>query len=280
MQRKLTIPQYIYAGRTRDELVPLFEAQFLRQVERYDDALMAEPDAFEMAKRIGYAHMKSLREGLTALQGQGAHPSVAGVAELGDSGFSWRYAPQHLGPDAAVLCFGVGTNISFEEQLAEEVGCVVHCFDPTPQAMEYALPIARENPKLRFYPWGILSRDGIEKFYRSSEVGIGSLSTSNIGYGAAYMEAPVYRLLTIMRRLGLDKVDLLKIDIEGAEYDVIDDVIFSGVRVDQFCLEFDQPVPPWRTDAAMRKLYLAGYAPIESWGLNWLFVHERLLTAQ
>ena len=46
------------------------------------------------------------------------------------------------------------------------------------------------------------------------------------------------RLSTIMRELEHDTVDLLKIDIEGAEYGVIDDLVKNRVPVRQLCVEF------------------------------------------
>ena len=99
----------------------------------------------------------------------------------------------------------------------------------------------------------------------------------NLHFGDAYIEAPVLRLTTITRRLTHDHVDLLKIDVEGAEYDVIDDMLFSGLRVDQFAVEFDQPSPPWRTERFIAKLHGAGYHLIDVSGLNCLLIHERLL---
>lgn len=277
LSKKLTVPGYLYSARTNDALVPAFEEQYFKNVARYDDALMRIPDAFQMGVRMGHAFMKGLREAMEDQQRRGAHPMPGDVRSLGGDKFSWRIRPDLLGPDATILCFGVGTDISFEQTLAAETGCVVHCFDPTPQAMEYIAPIARADPLIKAYPWGVLSHDGFAQFYRSSQAGAGSLSAQNIGHGHAYIEAPVLRLRTIMLRLEMQEIDLLKIDIEGGEYDVIDDLVFSEIRIRQFCLEFDQPMPPWRTERAIQKLYLAGFHPVDIDGLNILFLHESVL---
>ena len=46
------------------------------------------------------------------------------------------------------------------------------------------------------------------------------------------------RLQTIMSELNHEHIDLLKMDIEGAEYDVISDMMESGILPDQLLIEF------------------------------------------
>jgi hypothetical protein len=48
----------------------------------------------------------------------------------------------------------------------------------------------------------------------------------------------VKRLSTIMNDLGHSHIDLLKMDIEGAEYDVIDDFLDHEIHVSQLLVEF------------------------------------------
>ncbi len=46
-----------------------------------------------------------------------------------------------------------------------------------------------------------------------------------------------------MRELGHEHIDILKMDIEGAEYDVIDDIYKSGIRPRQLLVEFHHRFP-------------------------------------
>jgi len=41
-----------------------------------------------------------------------------------------------------------------------------------------------------------------------------------------------------MKMLGHDKIDLLKLDVEGAEYQVIEDIGKTGVEITQLLVEF------------------------------------------
>ena len=45
-------------------------------------------------------------------------------------------------------------------------------------------------------------------------------------------------LSTILEKLGHNRIDILKMDIEGAEYEVIEDIISSTVPIQQVLIEF------------------------------------------
>jgi FkbM family methyltransferase len=52
------------------------------------------------------------------------------------------------------------------------------------------------------------------------------------------ISVPVRSLPSIMKELGHESIDVLKMDIEGAEYDVLDALIASGTRPKQLLVEF------------------------------------------
>lgn len=274
--RRIDVPDYIYKGRVGEGLLNAFEDQYYRRVKYYDDALMESDDAKLMARRIGYSYIDELREKLTTRQ-QAGHVPALSFKSLGDDGFAWRFLPEFIGPQSVAYCFGLGTNMTFEDTLARDTGAEVHCFDPTEQAVNYARPIVAANDRLTLHEVGLSNADTTLRFYRNPEPGIGSLSIKNLGYGDNFVEFEVKTLETLMRERGHTRLDLLKFDIEGAEYDVISDLAKHGTEVDQICLEFDQPVPPWTTADAIETLSQLGYVPISIWGLNFLFVHQRLL---
>jgi hypothetical protein len=91
------------------------------------------------------------------------------------------------------------------------------------------------------------------------------VSYSVVAHGSALtaaVEAPVYRLRTIMNMLGHERIDLLKMDVEGAEYQVISDLIDSRVDVRQIVVEFHhrwQEVGIGNTKKTIRELNRAGF---------------------
>jgi ribosomal protein L25 (general stress protein Ctc) len=81
------------------------------------------------------------------------------------------------------------------------------------------------------------------------------------GVGDA-IEAPVRRMATLLRELGHDRLDLVKMDIEGAEYDVLPERLASGIRPWQLLVEFHhrwREIRPRQTRAVLRLLRRHGY---------------------
>ena len=75
-------------------------------------------------------------------------------------------------------------------------------------------------------------------------------------------ELPVKRIQTFISELQHPRIDLVKVDIEGAEYVVIDDFIASGIFVKQLLVEFHhrwKEISVSKTKLAIRKLNAAGY---------------------
>jgi len=65
-----------------------------------------------------------------------------------------------------------------------------------------------------------------------------------------------------MRELGHEYIDILKMDIEGAEYDVIKDIHHLNIRPQQILVEFHHRFPGVgikRTKEAIEELYSMGY---------------------
>ena len=82
---------------------------------------------------------------------------------------------------------------------------------------------------------------------------------TNIQRTADAVELPVRSLSSAMTEAGHDRLDILKLDIEGAEYEVLDRLITDRLRPAVLCVEFDQPMPLHRTLGMTRRLVASGY---------------------
>ena len=49
---------------------------------------------------------------------------------------------------------------------------------------------------------------------------------------------PFERFSTMVQKSNIKAMDILKIDIEGAEYDVMDEILSSGIEIKQILIEF------------------------------------------
>jgi len=75
------------------------------------------------------------------------------------------------------------------------------------------------------------------------------------------------RLDSLADELEIDHIDLLKISAEGSEYEIVDHVLASGVRVGVLCVEFAQPAPIERAQSTIAATRAAGFELVRDFGM-------------
>jgi FkbM family methyltransferase len=202
------------------------------------------------------------------------------IVRLGTDYGGWRVPADLLGPGAICYCAGAGEDISFDLGLIARFGCHVWCFDPTPRSVAYVQRAAGDESRLHFQPLGLWSERSVQRFYSPADPAHVSHSIVNLRGTEAYFEAECDRLSSIMQANGHDRLDLLKLDIEGAEYAVLDTLAEDGVFPSILAVEFDQPVPLSRVAGAVRRIKSWGYelVAIDRW--NYTFVYREPAAAK
>lgn len=198
----------------------------------------------------------------------------ADLVMLGSTYGRWVVPANLLSRSSICYCGGVGEDITFDLALIDHFGCQVFAFDPTPRAAKHVAKTAQGIQRFHFQSVGLWSSDTTLKFYAPENPKHVSHSIVNLQGTSDFFEAPCRRLSGIMKDLGHAAVDLVKLDIEGAEYEVLDSMISDGLLPTILCVEFDQPVPFRNTFRAVRKLEMSGYrlASIDLW--NYTFVRH------
>jgi FkbM family methyltransferase len=203
---------------------------------------------------------------------------------LGEGPGSWSVWPDHLGEGSVLYSFGVGRDISFERAIIDRYGLTVHAFDPTPLALEWAR--AQQLPaRFHLHELGVAPYDGNARFQPPIKAKFESFSmVRTSGLGAA-VEAPVRRFQTLAGMLGHSRVDVLKMDIEGAEYEVLKDVLASNIDVGQILVEFHhrwKEVGTASTRQAIASLDAAGYlvAAVSPAGTEYTFIPKAAAPAE
>lgn len=207
------------------------------------------------------------------------------LERLGSDYGGW-YAPVcDLTPDSIIYSAGIGLDITFDKALIERCGCSVFGFDPTPAAVDFVNTQFRDGllpSKFYFEPVGLWDAETNLQFYAPKTRGwIGSFSALNL-QGTDDRDSislEVKRLSTLMNKNGHTSIDLLKMDIEGAEYRVINEIITREIPIRWLCIEFDQPVPFWTTNRAIERLRDSGYqlCKVDRW--NFVFRNRKYVTA-
>jgi FkbM family methyltransferase len=188
------------------------------------------------------------------------------MTRLGTDYGGWWLPTDAIRAGSVAYCAGAGEDISFDLAL-HDAGMRVTTFDPTPRAIAYVGAHAPPSGRFRFEPVGWWSHATTARFYAPKDPAHVSHSILNLQRTDDYFDAPVQSVQECMACCGDQQVDLIKMDIEGAEYEVIDSLLRDGPLPSTLCIEFDQPQPIRRTIAAVRRLRSAGYRlrKIERW---------------
>jgi FkbM family methyltransferase len=179
-----------------------------------------------------------------------------------------------MGPDWRCYDGGVGEDVSFDLGIIDRFGCEVFAFDPTPRAIAFAEPIAQDQPRFHFMPVGLWSRDAVLRFFAPRNPDHVSHSVVNLQGTSDWFEAQCRTIPSLMAELGHASIDLLKLDIEGAEHAVLASVMDAGVRPPVVCFEVDQPVGPIRFWRTIRRVLGHGYDLVAAHGWNFTFVRR------
>jgi FkbM family methyltransferase len=221
------------------------------------------------------------------------------------TGYGGWIIPADAGLDAGSTCYlvGAGEDISFDCALVREFGCRVRVIDPTPRAVQHfnqlteAVRAGRKfainksatdfydltEAQLRqmsFLPVGLSDQDVELKFYMPKNPEHVSCSSVNLQKTEEYFIAQCHRMATIMAMQGDSRVDLLKIDIEGAEYSVINNLVETKLLPRLLLVEFDEAHSPLDADAgkrigdSMRRVMGAGMRCVAVEGSNATFVRD------
>jgi FkbM family methyltransferase len=186
-------------------------------------------------------------------------PPQTDLVWIGAPNAGWSIPARALTADSVCYLAGLGENASFDLGLIERYGCTVQAFDPVPEAARYAAAISGRAPGWRFWPVGLWSEDGTMRFYEHFQPGFVSRSATNMHATDNYLQANVRSLDSLMAELGHEHIDLLKLSVEGAEYEIIDTVLARHIPVEVLCVEFSQPAPLGPVLVQVQRLREAGY---------------------
>ena len=148
---------------------------------------------------------------------------VRRLGSVGSAYGSHFYNATVLTPGSIVYSVGIGEDTSWDEAVMREHGLHVYAFDPTPRAAKY---VARRSeklgPRFHFTAEGLATRAGTAVFTLPANPSHVSMRLGNRSGLGSTIAVKVQTLKRWMRRNGHTTIDVLKMDVEGAEYDILE----------------------------------------------------------
>ena len=139
--------------------------------------------------------------------------------------------------------FDIGANNGLFSRYLMDRGCKnVYAFEPNKEATKNAKSILGNNEDYELIEKAIGIHDGELTFYVSeNNTTIGSISKEHVANHSNPIEVkvPCISLKSFISEKGIEKISLIKMDIEGAEYQIIEDLdedIFN--MTESFLIEF------------------------------------------
>ena len=172
---------------------------------------------------------------------------------------------------STIISAGLGEDASFDIEFASKYNAKVVCVDPTPRAVDHfnEIQLAKGSIKKRYYsqsgkqpidaydlseitdnlvliPKALWNKICVLNFYAPIDPNHVSHSISN--YQNNYspqtdsIEVNTITMRVLISELGfnIDNIPLLKLDIEGAEIEVLEDCLSNGIYPRQILVEFDE----------------------------------------
>lgn len=144
-------------------------------------------------------------------------------------------------------------------------GWRVYLVDPTNKHRQSLEKICALNDQLTFFPVAVGAKSGTTKFFEPSLQTSGSLVSEhkNANADGTSYEVDVWSILELRENTESRKISFLKLDLEGAEYELIDSSNAETWRdIDQIFIEFHHHCTPYNYDETIKcvmKLSNFGY---------------------
>lgn len=187
---------------------------------------------------------------------------MASMKTFGNPGAQWSVSTDHIGSNPLVYSFGIGTDISFDLALIQHFNAHVTAFDPTPASIEW-LKEQQLPENFTYHAYGLAAKDGPVRFFVPARKNHISHSVyRDIPESDDYIEVEMKTIPSLLKLTSDSHIDILKMDIEGSEYEVIDHILQMEEHPKQLLIEFHHRFPSIgleKTRDAVRKILDSGY---------------------
>ena len=188
-----------------------------------------------------------------------------------------------LGQGSVMIDMGLGFDADFSQAMIARFGLTSYGYDPTRKHLPALQAIAAgSGGRFHVQPAAISPKPGTAQFYESRENVSGSLMAEHPNVRNDAVDTYDVQLLTLAEvfdRCPHGRADLVKMDIEGSEYEVLESVDDEVLRrADQWVIEYHHDMTSRLTFARtlehIRRFARLGYQSYTRDNVNFLFYAE------
>jgi len=130
---------------------------------------------------------------------------------------------------------------SWAQHMVDRYDPVIYAFEPNPRSFELLQQKAVNNPKLQPKPYGLGAEDSSVDFTLNG-LGSSMCDERSSNSGMPRIKVDIAAIDRVWHELKLGHVDLMKINIEGAEFPLLDKMIKTDLlkKVDCFLIQFHE----------------------------------------
>lgn len=164
---------------------------------------------------------------------------------------------------------------AFEGKWSREVysryGCTIDAFELSPEFFGVLDEVAVEVPGMRVHQYGLGAADETVKV-SMTHLGSSVFDSPTAGANTQWIEGELRDVAQVWTDLGWDRVAVMKLNIEGGEYDVLDRLIETGLvaGIDTIFVQFHEWIPgAYSRRRAIRKALVETHD--QEWCYPWVW---------
>lgn len=171
-----------------------------------------------------------------------------------DNGDSTLRVEYDLGPDAEVWDVG-GYLGDWAVEISARYACQIRVFEPVKEFVDILTQRFHKNPQIHILPYGLSAvNKNIEFKVMAESSTIFQQKEASSWHGEKMEVAGLRSFEETVQEFGIDKIDLIKINIEGGEYELLEAIIQANwiTKVHNIQVQFHDFVPD--AEAKMKAL--------------------------
>ncbi len=187
---------------------------------------------------------------------------IPGIVDLGSSYGGWAVPGDPIQPSWICYLVGAGGDVSFDLDLVHRYGVTSRSFEAVEDYVVRAREQAGEEPRFSAHHAAIAAVDGPIRMQVTHDPGSLSVSAAKLYDSHRFIELPGRSLPSLMNEFGDAQIDLLKIDIEGSEYEVMPTIDLRALGVKVFAIQLHHTGSVGEARRLIAGLREQGYEPV------------------